>query len=215
MDTTIQAPAGERLAELQAAVTEAKERLREIEGERARMGRELARASAPLQAYYEELGAGEREADEELEAKLAADVREARSGATLRLNKAPTDPAKVTGGDWVDERVEAKLAGARRALEDREAKLSEFLRGNRELVAEWIAEAAEVRDACEARWEEVRIEFRRWQEVLGRWGRFNEVNGIAPSELPPHPLRGIEHDPSRGIALPAPASLLPEGGASE
>lgn len=212
---TITNPASARLAELQGAVEEAKERLRSIEGERSRMGRELARASVPLRAYYEEVGAGERDPDEALEAQLAADVRRLRSTATLRLNKAAMDEAKVTGGDWVDERIEAKLAGAKRALEDREHELTEFLRGNRELVAEWVAEAAEVRDVCEARWEEVRAEFRRWQSMVGRWGPFLAANGIEPSELPPHPLTGIERDPSRGVPLPAPQSLVSADRGSE
>ncbi len=213
MDTT-QKPASVRLAELQAAVEEAKARVRSIEGERSRAGRELARASAPLRSYYEEVGAGEREADEGLEAQLAADVGKLRSTATLRLSRAATDPAQVSGADWVDERIEAKLAGAGRALEEREHELTEYLRDNRELVAEWIAEGDEIREVCEARWAEVQAELRRWQSMVGRWGPFLAANGIEPSELPAHPLKGIERDPGRGIPLPAPQSLLPgEGGA--
>lgn len=206
-----QKPASKRLAELEAAVEEARDRVRSIEVEQRQSNRKLKQASEPLHAYSREVGAGERDPDPELEAKLTAELGQVRSTATLRVGRGTYKPTDVSAV-WVDERLEAKLNGARRALEDRERELAEYLRGNTELVSEWIAEAAEVRDACEARWGEVRAEFRAWQAMLGRWGPFLAANGIDPSELPAHPLRGIERDPSRGIALPAPESLLPDRG---
>lgn len=209
MDMTMLGPASARLAELQAAVAEARDRLSSIEAERRRTNREIARAAAPLREYFEEVGAGERESDPELEARLAAEVGEARSTAVLKFSRAATDPAQVSGADWIDERVEAKLAGAMRALEEREADLTEYMTDNGELVAEWVAAAAATREECELRWSEIRDALRRWQEIIGLWGPFLQPNGIAPAELPPHPLTGIERDPARGIALPVPRSLLP------
>ena len=203
--------ATQRLAELQAAVGEAERRLQRIEGERRRVTGELARATAPLAAYYEEVGAGEREPDPALEERLSAEVRDSRATATLRLNRAPTDPSHVTGADWVDERIEAKLAGAQRALTERREELAAFLRDNGELVGEWMIEAADVREDCAERWRELEAALRRWQSIAVRWGPFLEANGIDRAEMPVHPLAGLDRDPGRaGVPLPAPASLIPD-----
>ena len=208
--TTEANSATQRLEELQAAVAEAEGRLYAIERERRRVAAELARATAPLTAYFEEIGAGEREPDPALEEKLAADVRDARATATMRISRSATDPAKITGADWVDERIEAKFAGAQRALEERREELTAFLNYNRELAAEWVAEGIEVREECEARWRELDSALRRWQSVAVRWGPFLEASGIDRSEMPAHPLAGIDRDPGRGFPLPAPASLIPD-----
>lgn len=209
--TTKTKGASARLAELRAAVEQAEARVREVEAERRRTMAELARAEAPLRDYWEEVGAGERDPDPGLERKLAAAVRDARATAVTVPIRSSTDPNRIIAVETHDQAIEAKLAGARRALEERRRELREYLSGNGELVAEWIAEAAEVRAACEERWAPLAEALRDWQRLAVRWGPFLEANGIDRGEIPAHPLAGLERDPARhGFALPAPESLLPD-----
>ena len=209
--TTAERPATARLAQFQAAVKEAEDRVREVETERRRAMGELRKVEAPLRAYWEEVGAGEREPDPALEAKLAADVRDARSTAVMRPTVAANNSAQVTGVEMVDQAIEAKLAGAMRALGERRRELTAFLTRNRELVSEWTVEAERVRATCQERWSALSEALRDWQSLTVRWGPFCEANGIGRGELPPHPLVGLDRDPGRhGIELPMPRSLIPD-----
>lgn len=213
MDSAIltQRPATARLAELQAAVEEAEARVQAVVAERRRAMRELAKVEAPLRDYWEEVGAGEREPDPALERQLADAMRDARATAVMRPTVAAGDFAHVTGVEMVDQAIEAKLAGAMRALSERERELAEFLSGNGELVAEWVAEGERVRAACQEAWAALAEPLRDWQRLAVRWGPFCEANAIPRAELPVHPLAGLDRDPVRqGIAIPAPASLLPD-----
>ena len=61
-------PLWDRVAELKLAARRARERLAELEAERVARGRRLRAAEEEVGAYFEAVGAGERERDELVEA---------------------------------------------------------------------------------------------------------------------------------------------------
>jgi len=126
----------EKLDELDAEVRAAEGRVRELELEQAKVRRVHDRALVPLRDYHRALGAGEIEPDPEREAELERELE----AATRHVTRRPV----VTGGtvsDFVavDERVEARLAGATEALEAARNRRDGFLHRSRaELAAEML-----------------------------------------------------------------------------
>ena len=144
--------ATEELEGLRAAVHEAQRRVTEAEAAALQGRRRLERARGPLLAYFEQLGAGEIEADPEEERGLRAAVTEAQSHVSTR-------PVLVDGAtvDFtpVDDEAEARLEGARRALEDRQNELYAYAGENvgallDARVPNSLAVAARLREALEA-----------------------------------------------------------------
>ena len=115
--------ATEQLEQHRAAVHEAQRRVTEAEAAALQGRRRLERARGPLLAYFEQLGAGEIEADPEEERRLRAAVAEAQSHVSTRPVLADGRTVDFTP---VDDEAEALLEGARRALEDRHNELRSF-----------------------------------------------------------------------------------------
>lgn len=198
-----------QLEELRRKVPEAEQRVAALERERTIAARALDRAMGPLRDYWEQVGAGDRDPDPDVEARLTAELREARSTLTLR-------PGSNIGGglvlEAVDERTEAQLAGARRAVEERQADVERFMRDHRdELVAELAGEAAKVRERYEAARREL-LDCEQARKALGReWLPLMRLLGIPSDDLPPSPLAtDLDTQP---VELPVPRSLAPVGGA--
>jgi len=64
------------LEEARARVRDAEARVADLEGEQRRASRALDRAKAPLAAYWQQVGAGDRDPDGVEEARLIAAVRD-------------------------------------------------------------------------------------------------------------------------------------------
>jgi hypothetical protein len=121
---------------------------------------DLAAAKAPLLAYWDEVGAGEREPDPDLEGRLRAEVDRAGTLVETRFVAGAEGRSRT---DLVDVRGEAIVGGAQRRLEQAEARLRAFAassfgeladeRAAHSLaVAARTAEAVERARAAEAEW---------------------------------------------------------------
>lgn len=197
------------LAKRQEAIQAAAAEVERLRQERRESQRRLEAAQASLSDYWERIGAGDAQPDPDREAELEAELRDLKAVAAIRAQRVE---GRVTSVEFVDSRIEARLAGAERALEDRRRDLHEFLKDNGELVREWIAEASAVRARVEKAWSELAEPLRQWHEIAVRWGPLLAANDITTPEIPPHPLTGLERDPALdGVALPVPASLVADG----
>ena len=172
----------DRLAELEAAIRAADNRVRELDAECRKARRSHERAVSPLRSYWVEVGRGDRERDPEREAELEAAARDADATLTMR-------PVLVEGrlSDLVpvDERLEAQLAGAREALAEAEGTRDGFLatRGPA-LVAEALPEARELLAACRAALDSYGEEVAAYEAKVRELIRYG-----APSEEFPEPPR--------------------------
>lgn len=195
-------------------VAEAKARVAELEAEQRKVARSLDRAKAPLADYLEQLEAGEREADPKLEAELTAAIREVEQGVTIR----PSLRGSERGGRQVavevlDDKLEARLAGARRRVDEAERAVEHHLRSRfDDLASELVAEGRRARDRFQGAWDAVRLADAEWSTLLRRWQPLLAVGGIEPADLPAHPLAGVGVEIDyRGVPTPAPRSVMPEG----
>lgn len=186
----------------------ARQRVEGLEVEQHKAAGAIERATGPLRDYYEAVSAGERAPDHELEDQLRATAREAQD----RLSMRSTQPAAgVAAMYMVDDRVEAELAGARRALEQAERQLDQFLSREMDgLAAELWPSTVAARDAFDARWAALRGAERDWLDVLRLWERLRPVAGVPVEEVPASPLRGVSRAIEDGVPLPMPPSLTPE-----
>jgi len=209
--------ATEQLEGLRAAVHEAQRRVTEAEAAALQGRRRLERARGPLLAYFEQLGAGEIEADPEEERRLRAAVTEAQSHVSTRPVLADGRTVDFTP---VDDEAEARLEGARRALEDRQNELYAYAGENvGELldarVPNSLAVAARLREALEA----LVAADGEWSREIGHYrglfalARRDELAAELPrrSDAQREALRewdeALRDDP--GALVPVPRSLLP------
>lgn len=182
--------------------------------------RSLDSVKAPLREYHEQVGAREREPDEELEARLAADVRAAERLVTLK--PAFTDPRSVALVAH-DDKAEALLTGARRARDQAWNAVYRFIEQNRDrLVAALLPRAEQARDRLLAAVDELDTSEREWNETRAAWAPMIERWNVSPAELPASPVAGGTQEIARSLAsqhgpqlrdrrrlVPAPVSLLP------
>jgi hypothetical protein len=119
----VAAPVTARLAALLAEARRADDRVRELEAEQLGARRAVDRELAPLTAYFEGVAAGERQPDAAEEARLRDAVTRAQADVVLRPS---TAHGRLLGMEPVNVRVEALLAGARRAAEQARADLARF-----------------------------------------------------------------------------------------
>jgi len=210
--------ATEQLEQHRAAVHEAQRRVTEAEAAALQGRRRLERARGPLLAYFEQLGAGEIEADPEEERRLRAAVAEAQSHVSTRPVLADGRTVDFTP---VDDEAEARLEGARRALEDRRSELYVFA-GERlgDLLAERVpgslAVAARLREALEAlvaadgAWSREIAGYRGLASLAGR----DELGAELPRRTDEQRQALAQWDDQLrddpGALVPVPRSLLPE-----
>jgi hypothetical protein len=139
-------PTLERLAELEATVARRREAAREREAVAAQARRAGEREQAALNGYYEAVAAGEREADDGEHARLLDAAQRARASIAVRHRHGRN--GEFLGVELVDERAEAELRGARRALEAAERELANFAVANRDrLHAELLPLSRDAADA--------------------------------------------------------------------
>jgi hypothetical protein len=204
------------LDKLRATATEAGERVDLLREQQAQTERRHAAAKAPLQAYFEAIGAGAPE-DPAVEAKLRGDLAEVESTLTTRI-------ARPTGSDHelvvVDEAIEAKMLGAETALAAARRAVAAFVRGRRDdltsaLVPMAVEAGGAVLDAiamlleADSRWEAVRDEWAPVLQVLrpNQPGLQHSPADVALSSFSPIGDDGRQRD---GRALfPAPVDLVP------
>jgi hypothetical protein len=173
---------------------------------------DLAAAKAPLLAYWDEVGAGEREPDPDLEGRLRAEVDRAGTLVETRFVAGAEGRSRT---DLVDVRGEAIVGGAQRRLEQAEARLRAFAassfgeladeRAAHSLaVAARTAEAVERARAAEAEW----LADRQW------WSRLIATAGRPElaTRLPHSPLGGVRRDP---VPPAAPEGLLDAAASAE
>jgi len=212
----VSAPAKTAWAELErrrGLVSEAKARVAELEAEQRKVARSLDQAKAPWLAYVEAVEAGEEEADPKREQALVAAVREVEQSVTVR----PALRGSERGGRQVavevlDDKLEARLAGARRRVDEAERAVEHFLRDRfDDLAAELVADGRRARDRFQGAWDQVREADAEWSTLLRRWQPLLAVGGIAVEDLPQHPLAGLGPAIDRGVPTPAPRSVMPEG----
>ena len=209
--------ATEQLEERRAAVGAAERRLQEAEAAALQGRRRLERVKGPLVDYFTELGAGEREADPELERELRAAVREAEGSVSTRPVLADGRTVDFTP---VDDAAEALAEGARRALEDRRNELYAYASENvgallAERVPSGLEVAARLREALEA----LVAADASWSREIGAYrgllalARHDALADELPrrSDAQRQALREwddqLRDDP--GALVPVPRSLLP------
>jgi hypothetical protein len=137
-------PAWAKLRELRAAVDSARGRLGELAQAERKARRSLDAARQPLVAYLEAAEAGQRELDPAEIERLSAPIREAALTLELRpaLRGRPEGGSDIVGLEAVDPQAEARVRGARTALDERERELAPFKREHfPQLVAEVAPEA--------------------------------------------------------------------------
>lgn len=198
----------DRLAELDVELRQAQGRLSELEAHRTSSIRDLDAAKAPLDAYYEAVGAGERSADPEVEAGLLETVRHA--GAHVRLEAGPDLRSGAMTLVAVDERAERMVAGAQRAVVAAQQTVAAFLQVERAgLAGELAGMAAAARDAQQAAVPALAQAVDADRRVRAKWRRLLRANG-QPDTLEPSPLRGWDDLITGGgrIPLAVPAGLV-------
>jgi hypothetical protein len=214
----------DRLAELRRAVAEAEQRVADLESETRLAPAAYRAAVGALQAHREAVGAGEAADSAKAEAELQAAVDAARSviefrpvygSATVEFGAAP-----VVGEEPFDPAAEARLAGARRALDDRREDLREFFVGNRAYLDELMADAKRVRANAQESWDAFLADLAEWKRLLTAWPPLLDGNEMGGDELPADPLYALtavtQADPrwpipdprQRGIPLPAPRAII-------
>lgn len=208
------APATDRLEELRSAAHRASLRVRQLEAAARSSGRALAAALEPLRAYEEAVGAGERDPDEDEERRLLDAVRQAEGAVTMRPVRSD---GRVVSLEPVDERAEARLRGARRALEAAEADVSSFAAGaldrlveerleqSRAVGREYVEAAARLRAADDA-WGAERAYFATIARLAGREGEL--PTAPRPLTLVPGEFIELERRAQVGGVGPAPVERV-------
>jgi len=185
-----------QLAELEDIAARASSAVDQVAIARAASERAVALCRATRAEYFEAVGAGDREADSEVE---------------TALHQAVTDALRTAEADvW-----EASEAGARRLAQRRDATVTEFFATNFErIAATWAIEDGHARLALQRAHDERQRAEEVYARSLRRWRTAAERHGqIDPSELPSLPTRGepgvVAERFAQGIEAPTPRSVLP------
>ena len=197
------------LQQLRDAVRTAEERVEQFVGEQRRAQRALEAPRVPLRDYHREVGSGARQPDEALERKLLDAVHQAEAGSAIGTRQ---DSSRTV---YFDEAIEARLVGAREAVQAAEAAVPAFIRDHRdELISELTEDSLAAREELFARMDEFGAASGRWNAARNEWARCMQLWGIPETELPVLPFgideqRGWRSRPER--TYPMPASMAPEG----
>jgi hypothetical protein len=202
-------PAHDGLAERDAAVQEAKQRVGDAETEVREASRRLTRAEEPLLDYHRAVGRGDQRPDDKLEDRLRAELADATGGLTMRPEQIPfgggMSEVRLVG---VDAAAEARLEGAKEALRDREGELKGYVgRHLGELAAERAPRSQEIEQAANAVLTQARQINAEWERERSWWAR---VCVLAEREallatLPHNPMAWLQEAPREaGLPLPEP-----------
>lgn len=193
-------PAG-RSRRPEPRVRDAEARVADLEGEQRRASRALDRAKAPLAAYWQQVGAGDRDPDGVEEARLIAAVRDTEAVVTLR----PTSDGRL---EVLDDRVEAMLAGARQALDQLKADVEQLVVERiDDLAGGLTAEALTAHERLQAALEQAVTAREPYARVRQGWRELYALAGM-PCTLPADPLRGLTDElPADGLPVPIPTDL--------
>jgi hypothetical protein len=191
-----------RLDELDAEVRRAEARVRELELERAKVGRAHDRALAPLADYHRALGAGEAEPDPERESGLEREL----DAATRHLTRRPiVTNGRISDWAWSDPRLDARAEGATDARDAAERERDGYLDAHRaDLVAEALpaleAAAGELADRYEAA-AEAEGPYRDALRVLERFGSVAD-RAPDPPRVDGREVAAIRRLAERGLLRP-------------
>jgi hypothetical protein len=177
----------EELKRLQGEVRAAEVRVQAFEAERLRAGRSVERALGPLRDYYAAVGAGDRAGDPALEQRLRAAARDAEAAVSTRLTPRMDGRVEI---EVRHEEVESKLAGAKRAVEEKREAVREFaVRNLEQLAAARLERSLEVgRRYVQVVEDLARIDL-DWSDERGWWGMLGKLTGsVAVEDLPDRPL---------------------------
>ena len=187
------------LDELRAQARQADERVAELETEAREAVNNYRRTRAAHLAYLEDVEAGRRETDGDLERDLLDELGELDRRLTIRPATTGSPP------EVLDERLRARITGARHAATARAEQVTAFMRRHfDELAAELAREAREAAgdvDAALVALVEAEAGYRR---IRARWRPLLAANGLE-FDLPANPLRGFADDvPRVGVPVPVP-----------
>jgi hypothetical protein len=199
----------ERVTEMKQAVVDAKARVEELDEARKHGARRVEQARALLMEHYQREGRGEPDVTPEQEAELVAALREAEGGLTIRTVEVAKrgEPEMVLVP--VDEPAEARYAGAKEALELREADLREFVSVNLAgIEGELTPLAVSVRAQVGGILDEARHVAAAWERFRAQQVEYLTLAGRSDlaDEVPDNPLRFVQDAP-RNAPLPIPKSL--------
>lgn len=213
-------PAFDKLAALEEAVRTAQAAKDQAEAESRKANRRAASAAGPALEYARAVAAGEREPNPAEEAELEA-AAVPRPFIGMRISGGIGGQPTVV---YFDRRAEAAVAGAFEAVMRAENAVAAYVsEAAAELQAELRAKAEEARAELVGAYERFGAASARWAGVRNTWARHGERWGIAPAQLPSHPLGGegaaaleFAFHPARGedYLLPVPRERLEvDGGA--
>lgn len=197
-----------KLKLLEQDVLEAVRHVEKLEREHRDASGRAERAKGPVLAYFEMVGAGERDADPVLERRLLDEAGAASEGIALRASR--DRDGKVLSLEPVDERTEALLSGARRAVEKRRGLVAEYRRhAFGELAKELTVDARDAQARVQAAYDQLDSERDVYSAVRARWRQLMGGEGFAQVDLPVDPLREAGLGPVK-VPLPVPMSLIGE-----
>jgi hypothetical protein len=193
---------------LQRAVVDAEARLREAHARRRDRVSALENAERALHEHIEAVHAGEAEPDPDVEDQLHRQAREAAEVVTVRI----ADFGGTSELKLVDLTAEARVTGAKRAMETAEAQLHEFAKQH---VAELAAERAggvsgevgrTALAAAGAAWRAIR----EWEQEAGWWSELARTAQRPDllQMLPENPLAGLKPTPAGVEYGPIPKGLM-------
>lgn len=193
MAATKTTTAAARLAELEEAVREARQRRAEIDADRRKASAALSRAEPTRLTLEKNRAAGEDVSDKEIADAVAAivDAREVADPAVWR----------------------ARLAGAEQAIGDAELARDEFGRTHfAEIAAEEVPLDAPARDALVDAWETLQEAASAYAIRARRWHHLSRYGGVDAADLPNGtPTAGDMDEVARrfegGLPVPTPRSL--------
>jgi hypothetical protein len=194
MATTTSKGAWEDLAELDARVKAAKDRVAETKRAEARARREIGAAKGRLADYYAAVESEDRLADAEEEASLIAAITAAEAADTQVVRE-----SRVTAATERLQELELERDGWGQRNVDR-------------LVAELAAPAVEAKQAIEDTWQAHRVTSAEYARVRRLAVRVATFAGLDASDVPVDPDRGTDAEVAnryaRGaVELPLPRTM--------
>lgn len=171
----------DRIDELRAKASAARQRVDECQAAATRSQRMHAAASAALRSYFAGVEAGER-SDNKREAELRRDVAQLEARMVVR---SVSRRGAVTA-EYVDQEAEGRLDGARAAAEDAESAVGAFIAENREQVErEMIERSVAARDELVEAFERLDAALGGWRRLANRWrDELLPRWGQSPAEVP-------------------------------
>jgi hypothetical protein len=187
----------ERLGEFEERVRAAVAREHAVSVGRGRARREASRALGELLAVEEAIGAGEREPDDDEVMQLRGTVRDAEAAAS-------------------DDVWAARLAGARRAVEEAERERDDHGRLHfSEMASEEAALDGPVRDALQVAHEALGAAETAYALRVRRWVRIAPYGRLSAHDVPALPTQGTPDEVrgrfAAGIEPPTPRALRGQG----